>query len=170
MYQVYPLHPNFCRLWVLWHGRLLARRRGRLAHRPAPAAASASRRRAAAPRGPRLRPRLPAAAQPLMVATSLRVRRQLPRRTRCRHDAHGARARVSPCLALCVSLSVTISSSHRCEVPRPAGQPPRRIIDVVPFSYTLTVALPLTLTLALTLTLTLSLSRCPSRTSSTCWS
>ena len=83
------------------HGRLLARRRGRLAHRPATAATGATRRRAAAPRGPRLRPRLPAAAQPLVVTTSLRVRRHgvydAPAYTMHRERVHACR-----CASHCV--------------------------------------------------------------------
>ena len=83
------------------HGRLLARRRGRLAHRPATAATGATRRRAAAPRGPRLRPRLPAATQPLVVTTSLRVRRHgvydAPAYTMHRERVHACR-----CASHCV--------------------------------------------------------------------
>ena len=64
----------------------------------------------------------------------------LPRRIRSPgvYDAQGARARLPLCFALCASSCVT-NSSRRCEMPRPAGQPPRRIIDVVPFSYELDV-------------------------------
>jgi hypothetical protein len=80
----------------------------------------------------------PASQQPLNLSWSPPRFECAAAYMRCTHDAQGECARLTPCFALRVSLSVA-TSSRRCEMPRPAGQPPRRIIDIVPFSYELDV-------------------------------